>query len=169
MSGTLLVEQENRWRRTLPAVLLSAVGAGALTWLAFISLPQGIFSSELALVACMALLAYVLFRVLYPAAVRLMPGGDAVQSIPWTVDDDALTLNGTALPRSAIKMVHVWPNRDALGIRSAGWVVNIETTGKNRVFRSLSEGENADRSAQSLEMLVTALGYGRQWEQARDR
>ncbi len=169
MSGTLLVENDRRWRRTLPAVLLSAVGAGVLTWFAFSRMPEGLFSSQLAQVACMALLAYVLFRVLYPAAARMMPGGSASQTVAWTVSGDTLTLDGTALPRSAIKMVHVWPNRDALGIRGGGWVVNIETTGKNRVFRSLAEGADADRSARSLEELVCALGYQHQWERARNQ
>ena len=55
------------------------------------------------------------------------------------------------------------------GIRGGGWVVNIETTGKNRVFRSLAEGEDADRSARSLEELVCALGYQHQWERAQNQ
>ena len=169
MSGTLLVENERRWQRTLPAVLLSAVGAGVLTWFTFSRLPEGWFSSELAQVACMALLAYMLFRVLYPAVSRMMPGGDAARTVAWTVSGDTLTLDGAELPRGAIKMVHVWPNRDALGIRGGGWVVNIETTGKNRVFRSLGGGADADRSARSLEELVSALGYERQWERAQDQ
>ena len=45
-------------------------------------------------------------------------------------------------------------------------VVNIETTGKNRVLRTLS-GARAEESAASLEQLVRALGYGDAWDAAR--
>lgn len=170
MSGTLIVENEKQWKRTLPAVLLAVLGAGALTWFFLTRMPSWVeFSSELAQMATSALLAYVLFRVLYPAAAKALPGGDAVRNILWTVNGDTLTLDGDEIARSAIKMVHVWPNRDALGIRGGGWVVNIETTGKNRVLRSLTEGEEAERSAESLETLVAALGYRRQWELAQNQ
>ena len=62
--------------------------------------------------------------------------------------------------------MYCWPNRDALGHTGAGWTINIETTGKNQVLRSLTEGEDLERSVGQLRALVEALGYGSRWEEA---
>ena len=43
--------------------------------------------------------------------------------------------------------------------------MNIETTGKNQLLRSLTEGEEVDHSVRQLRALVVALGYGAQWQE----
>jgi hypothetical protein len=113
-----------------------------------------------------AVVAYVLWRMLYPAIARLLPQREAVQTVAWTLTEDTLTIGGDVIPRSAIRQVHCWPNRDALGSALAGWTVNIETSGKNRVLRSVTEGDRANASARQLRELVEALGYGRRWDEA---
>ena len=50
-------------------------------------------------------------------------------------------------------MVHCWKRGDR-------HVVNIETTGRNRVLRGVP-GQESD---EALRALVEALGYGRKWE-----
>ena len=69
----------------------------------------------------------------------------------------------SAPPLRSIKNVYCWPNRDALGVTNPGWTVNIKTTGKNLLLRSLREGEEAERSALRLRALVVALGYEDNW------
>lgn len=159
MSGELILENKS-WARTALALAGTCVPAVGLTVLLLSYVPL----EGLPLLVCAALLVYVLFRVFYPAVSRLLPRGQE-QPRTWTVTPDTLLLGETAVPRDTIKMVHCWPNRDALGHAGAGWVVNIETTGKNHLLRSLSEGEAADRSVRQLRALVIALGYGAQWRE----
>lgn len=97
--------------------------------------------------------AYIAARVTYGA---LRPRGN-VRRIPWTLTDADLTLDGEIIPRSAIRAVHCWPNRDAFGHTSPGWIVNIETGKRNTLLRSAG-GENAEASAAELERFVRALG-----------
>ena len=110
-----------------------------------------------------ALTAYVLFRVLYPIFDQMFSKGERGEGGTWRVTPDTLYLNDAAIPRNTIKMVHCWPNRDALGHTEAGWTVNIEAQGKNQVLRSLKEGEDVERSARQLRALVIALGYQSRW------
>lgn len=114
-----------------------------------------------------ALGAYVLFRLFYPMLRGLFPGGGE-RTLLWHVTPDTLVLGREEIPRGAIKAVHCWPNRDALGHAGAGWTVNIETTGKNHLLRSLTEGEGLDQSVRQLRALVVALGYGGQWAGSPD-
>lgn len=158
MSGELLLEKKSGGRYAV-TLLLACAAAGVLTWMALSRLHM----EGLALTVTAALLCYVLFRVLYPAVSQLIGKGEAACSVTWTVTEDALVLDGRSIPRSSIKQVHCWPNRDALGHAEAGWTINIETTGKNQVLRSLKEGEDAERSARQLRALVTALGYQSRW------
>lgn len=159
MSGELLVKNRGGWRTVL-AVLLACVGAAALSFLFARFLP---LESGLARGATIALLAYVLFRVFYPVCDDFFSKKAADRDGIWRVTEDTLYLNDLAIPRSTIKMVHCWPSRDALGHSGGGWVINIETTGKNHVLRSLTQGEDVERSATQLRAMVTALGYGSQW------
>ena len=158
MSGELMLKKSEGGRYVL-TLLLACAAAGVLTWIALSRLHMG----GLALTVTAALLCYVLFRVLYPAVSQLLGKGEAVRTVTWTVTGDALVLDGRNIPLDSIKQVHCWPNRDALGHSEPGWTVNIETTGKNQVLRSLKEGENVERSARQLRALVIALGYQSRW------
>ena len=161
MSGQLTLEK-TEWKRTLLAVVLAAAVAAALMLLLLPRLGLTGFARG----AVAALGAYVLFRVLYPLTAGLFPGGGT--ELTWQVTADKLVLGQTEIPLDAIKMVHCWPNRDALGHRSAGWVVNIETTGKNQLLRSRTGETEAKQSARQLRALVTALGYGSAWAEEEE-
>ncbi|MBU5625825.1 hypothetical protein KQI82_02600 [Oscillibacter sp. MSJ-2] len=158
-SGTLSLSPAGGWKHTALAALLSALlSGGAVYWtvrcLPLDALPLSIVS---------ALLAYVLLRVFYPAFDHLLPGGKREESVDWVVSASALTLAGKSIDRSGIRAVHCWPNRDALGNDKPGWTVNIETDGKNILLRSLTGEDRAEQSAQALQSLVEALGYGGAW------
>lgn len=161
MSGELLLKNHS-WRQVLPGLLLAAAAAAGVTFWALQYLPL----EGLAQAAVAALIAYVLFRVLYPVCTGLFSKGQTASAGTWRVTEDTLYLNDTAIPRSSIRQVHCWPNRDALGHTGAGWTVNIETTGKNHLLRTLTEGADADRSIRQLRAMVVALGYGSQWTDA---
>lgn len=158
MSGELLLEKKTGGRYAI-TLLLSCAATGVLTWVALSRLHM----EGLALTVTAALLCYILFRVLYPAVSQLTGKGEGGSTVTWTVTADALVLGSHAIPRSSIKQVHCWPNRDALGHAEPGWTVNIETEGKNQVLRSLKEGEDVERSARQLRALVIALGYQSRW------
>ena len=161
MSGELLLKNHS-WRQVLPGLLLAAAAAAGVTFWALQYLPL----EGLAQAAVAALIAYVLFRVLYPVCTGLFSKGQTASAGTWRVTEDTLYLNDTAIPRSSIRQVHCWPNRDALGHAGAGWTVNSETTGKNHLLRTLTEGADADRSIRQLRAMVVALGYGSQWTDA---
>ena len=162
MSGEVKVRKSD-WQRTLAAVLLGCLLDGVLMYfflrrVELTGLARGIVA---------ALGAYVLFRLFYPMLRGLFPGGGE-RTLLWHVTPDTLVLGREEIPRGAIKAVHCWPNRDALGHAGAGWTVNIETTGKNHLLRSLTEGEGLDQSVRQLRALVVALGYGGQWAGSPD-
>ena len=158
MSGELLLKTHS-WRQVLPGVLLCAAVAAVGTFLCL----QFLSLTGFARGAVAAFIAYVLFRVLYPVCTGLFSRGKAASAGTWRVTPDTLYLNDTAIPRASIRQVHCWPNRDALGHAGAGWTVNIETTGKNHLLRTLTEGEDVDRSVRQLRAMVVALGYGGRW------
>lgn len=161
MSGELTLEKTN-WMGTLFAVLVSVLIAGGLTVLIMSRLHvTGIGQAVTA-----GLGAYVIFRLLYPMTAGMFPGGRAETT--WTVTADKLVLGQREIPRSTIKMVHCWPNRDALGHQGAGWTVNIETTGKNELLRSRTGEKEAKQSARQLRALVVALGYGSAWAEEEE-
>lgn len=162
MSGELLLEKKTR---SLPALVLSLlVTAGtALALLRYAPLEKGA-----ALAAGSALLAYVLFRILYPAMCALFPARPDPAGV-WTVTPETLDLNGTVIPRSAIRQVYCWPNRNALGQKGTGWTVNLETNRGHYILRSLTQGEDAARSAAQLRAMVIALGYGANWREGPER
>lgn len=161
MSGELLLKTKSG---ALPALALSCLlTAGlALVFLRYLPLQSG-----LARGAAAALLAYVLFRVLYPALSCLFPEKTDPAGT-WTVTPDTLYLNETAIPRSSIRQIYCWPNRNALGQAGAGWTVNIETDRGHHLLRTLTKGEDAKRSARQLRAMVAALGYGSRWAGSED-
>ena len=67
-----------------------------------------------------------------------------------------LTLGETEIPQKTIKMVYCWE-------KDGDWTVNIETTGKNQLLRSV---EGDARSVRQLYALVDALGFRSQWREA---
>ena len=90
-------------------------------------------------------LCWALKRCLAP----LFAGGG--RTVRWTLTGDALDLGGDVIPLASVRKVHCWK-------RGEGHIVNIETTGKNRLLRPTPDGEEA------LRTLVEALGRGRDWE-----
>lgn len=159
MSGELLIKTKN-WRQILPALLLSCALtlAAALACLRYLPIQAGAAWS-----AGAALLGYVLFRALYPAICGMFPQRGAAGT--WTVTEEDLDLNGTRIPRSTIRQIYCWPNRNALGQTGTGWIVNIETDRGHHVLRSLTAGEDAERSVRQLRAMVTALGYESSWRE----
>ena len=156
MSGELTLEKSGWPRLAATVAAVCALDAARMVFL----LPHLHLTGMAQAVVC-ALTAYLLFRLLYPAISALLPGGQ--QSVSWSVTATELRLGGQTVDRDAIKMVHCWPGRDALGNRRSGYTVNIETAGKNFLLRSAAEGQDAEKSAAQLRALVSALGYGRQW------
>ena len=156
MSGELTLEKSGWPRLAATVAAVCALDAARMVFL----LPHLHLTGMAQAVVC-ALTAYLLFRLLYPAISALLPGGQ--QSVSWSVTATELRGGGQTVDRDAIKMVHCWPGRDALGNRRSGYTVNIETAGKNFLLRSAAEGQDAEKSAAQLRALVSALGYGRQW------
>ena len=151
LSGTLVLEARSGRAAALSVLCATLLTAGLLSLtLRRVSL------TGWSLGIAAAVLAYVLYRVLYPELSRLFGGG--VRRAAWTLTADALTLDGRTVPREAIIKVHVWPSRDALGHTLSGWTVNIETTGRNLLLRSLAAGADAAESKAELERLASALG-----------
>ena len=156
-SGELLIKTRTG---TLPAVLVSALLtlAVAVAVLRFLPLKgAGVGGAA-------ALLGYILFRVLYPAVESQLPAKSGGAGT-WRVTEETLYLNEKAIPRSEIRQIYCWPNRNALGQSGAGWTVNIETSrGRHHVLRSLTKGDDAARSEEQLRAMVTALGFERSWK-----
>ena len=159
MTGKLILKAEGAWKRTALVWLLSF----AVTVAIVVPLSVAVPWEGLARGAAVAIATYVLMRCAYRLFSSLLPRRETVRQAEWTVTEDALILDGKTIPRSAIRNVHCWPNRDSLGFSTPGWTVNIETDGKNQVLRTLTEGSPAETSAALLRELVVALGYGRNW------
>ena len=164
-TGKLILEQRD-WKRT--ALVWGA--SFLLTVAVLVPLAKALPWEGLTRGAALAVAAYVLMRCSYrifsTVLFRGAPDSAAYRTVTWTVTEDALTLDGRTIPRSAIRNVHCWPNRDSLGYSTPGWTVNIETDGKNELLRSLTEGTPAETSAALLRKLVVALGYGRNWPES---
>ena len=101
---------------------------------------------------CAAVTSLGLFWGLLSCFGTLFSSGDP-QTVRWTLTEETLRLGKDVIPRESIRMVHCWKRGDR-------HVVNIETTGRNRVLRGVP-GEEPD---EALRALVEALGYGRKWE-----
>ena len=162
MTGKLILEAEGTWKRTALVWLLSF----AVTVAIVVPLSVAVPWEGLARGAAVAIATYVLMRCAYRLFSTLLPQRETVRTVTWTVTEDTLALDGKIIPRSAIRNVHCWPNRDSMGFSTPGWTVNIETDGKNELLRSLTEGSPAETSAALLRELVAALGYGRNWPES---
>lgn len=104
-----------------------------------------------------AIVVPIVIWLLYPQ-MRTLLGGEARQTLHWSLWDGVLTLGDAVIPQNTIKMVYCWKKNDS-------WTINIETTGKNYLLRALDEGTEKDRSIQRLYDLVDALGYRSQWKE----
>ena len=161
MTGKLILEAEGNWKRTALVWLASF----AVTVVIVVPLSFCVPLEGLARGAVIAVATYVLMRCAYRLFSTLLPQRETMRRAEWTVTEDTLILDGKTIPRGSIRNVHCWPNRDALGNVLGGWTVNIETTGKNHLLRSLKEGPDMERSVNSLHALVEAMGYGRNWKE----
>ena len=158
MTGELILENSG-WKRRLPAMAATAVAEAAVVWPAVaLMLRRGVHG--LMLQISTAVLALVLWWVLYPAVSRLFFREGEHGRVRWTLTGDSLTIGEDVIPLGTVKAVHCWANRSALGTADGGLTVNIETSGKNRVLRSLRSGQEAETSDRLLRELVEAMGYG---------
>lgn len=147
--GTVKVEPGG-WRTWL-GWLLAFVVAVPVLWMAVGWMAdRGL--TGLVLQVCAAVTSLGLFWGLLSCFGSLFSGG--VQNVRWILTEDTLRLGKDVIPRDSIRMVHCWK-------RGERHVVNIETTGRNRVLR----GAPGQGPEEALRALVEALGYGRQWEQ----
>ena len=165
MSGKLLLEPDAQWGRSVPAAIISVLASFLLVVVSYSALETQVDLDGIAFQVAAVVTAYILFRFIYPVVAGWMGRGEE-QTIPWMLTEESLTIGPRSIPRQSIRKVHCWPGRNALGQSTGNMVVNIETTGKNRVLRTLS-GARAEESAASLEQLVRALGYGDAWDAAR--
>lgn len=176
MSGNILVSAGSG-RRTLLRLVLSLAATAVVAYLLWpVALPflervhmeplWGIENmTKIARSAVVAVGVYVGFSLLSYCFERLLPDNGETGTLPWRVEDETLTLGEVSIPLESIRKVHCWPGRNILGQSTGNVVVNIETTGKNQVLRSL-DGERARESEAALEELVRALGYGAAWDAA---
>lgn len=169
MSGKLTLASGSVGKHVTMITVLSAAGALALLSVMALCLRQylTVELSTGAEAVVLAILAYVAFRVLYGILGRALPGDTQIRTVAWAINGGVLTLDGKAIPLGSIRQVHCWPNRDALGHSLPGWTVNIETTGRNQLLRSVAEGPAEELSARQLHALVDALGYGNRWPEGR--
>ena len=158
MTGELILENGG-WKRRLPAAAATAVLALLVVWPAVkLMVRRGVHG--LMLQISTAVLALVLWWVLYPAVRRLFSKREGREPVRWTLTGDRLTIGEDVISLDTIKTVHCWTNRSALGTADGGLTINIETTGKNRVLRSVRSGAEAETSERLLRELVETLGYG---------
>lgn len=166
MSGKLTLASGSGGKQVVLTTALSAAGALALLSILALALRQylTVELSRGAEAVVLAILAYVTFRVFYGVLGKALPGDTRIRTVAWAIDGGVLTLDGKSIPLDSIRQVHCWPNRDALGHNLPGWTVNIETTGQNRLLRSVAEGPAEALSTRQLHALVDALGYGNRWQ-----
>lgn len=156
MSGELLVKNQKGGRIVLSFLVTAAVVLAVTLPLARMLL--GSEKTGLLTQVGFAILVPVLIVLLRPQTEKLFSGGESpAGTLPWHIADGALTLGGTVIPLKTIKMVYCWQ-------KGSAWTVNIETTGKNQLLRSV-DGADEEESVQRLYELVDALGYRSQWKE----
>ena len=157
MSGELTLDSGGWWKNRLLAAVLTAA-ATLLIDLPVIRLLASRGVEGIAMQASSGVLTLALCWALYSMFSQYLPKAADTRTVTWVLTADTLTLGTDAIARDTIRMVHCWKKEN-------GWTVNIETTGRNRLLRSLSAGEDAKRSALQLRALVIALGYQAQWKE----
>ena len=156
MSGELIVKNKNGSKRALSFLVTAVVVLAVMLPLARMlrtQLEKGTMTQ-----IGFAILIPVLIVVVRPEMEKLFFGGKQVTEIlPWSISSGSLMLGDTEIPLKTIKMVYCWQKGNA-------WTVNIETTGKNQLLRSVG-GPDEEESVQRLYELVDALGYRSQWKE----
>lgn len=157
MSGEVTIKSSSGWQSRLLALIITAAVTLAVMIPIMRTLETRAQTGMMTQIG-IAILVPVLIWLLYPQMMKLLPGSAKKnQTLPWSIQNGTLTLGGAVIPQNTIKMVHCWQKEDA-------WTINIETTGKNYLLRSV-EGEQAARSVRQLYALVDALGYRSQWRE----
>lgn len=153
MSGELIVKNQKGARHLLAFFVTAAAALALMLPMARSLLGSG--RGGLMTQIGIAILVPVLVVLMQPQVEKLFSGGrGTAETLAWRIADGTLTLGETEIPLNTIKMVYCWQ-------KQAVWTVNIETTGKNQLLRSVDEEE----SVQRLYELVDALGYRAQWKE----
>ena len=156
MSGELIVKNKNGSKRALSFLVTAAVVLAVMLPMARMLRDQ-IEKGTLTQIG-FAILIPVLIVVVRPEMEKLFSGGKQVtETLPWSISGGTLMLGETEIPLKTIKMVYCWQ-------KGSAWTINIETTGKNQVLRSV-DGPDEEESVQRLYELVDALGYRSQWKE----
>lgn len=156
MSGELLVKNQKGGKSALSFLVTAAVVLAVTLPMARVLL--GSDKTGLLTQVGFAILVPVLIVLLRPQTEKLFSGGESpVGTLSWRIADGALTLGETVIPLRTIKMVYCWQ-------KGSAWTVNIETSGKNQLLRSV-DGDDEEESVQRLYELVDALGYRSQWKE----
>ena len=154
MSGELTIKRSGGWRKAAALGITAAVII--LVMLPMARMLSTRLRSGLMTQIGIAILVPVLIWLLYPQMMKLLPGAkSASETMRWTIQSGVLTLGDAVVPQKSIKMVYCWE-------KDGNWTVNIETTGKNQLLRSV---EGDARSVRQLYALVDALGYRSQWRE----
>ena len=156
MSGELIVKNKGGAKGALSFLVTAALVLVVMLPLARMMLTR--MATGMLTQIGIAILVPVLIVVLRPEMEKLLPGGkQTTELLPWVIRGGVLTLGETEIPLKTIKMVYCWQKGNA-------WTINIETTGKNQLLRSVG-GADEEESVQRLYDLVDALGYRSQWKE----
>ena len=156
MSGELIVKNKKGGKGFLSFLITAAVVLAVMIPLARmlrVQLEKGTMTQ-----IGFAILVPVLIVVLRPEMEKLLSGGkEPNMALPWSIANGVFMLGETQIPLKTIKMVYCWQ-------RGSAWTINIETTGRNQLLRSV-DGPDKEESVQRLYELVDALGYRSQWKE----
>ena len=156
MSGKLIVKNKNGTKSVLSFLITAVVVLAVMIPMARMLLTRA--QTGLLTQIGIAILVPVLIVVLRPEMDKLLSGGKQISNtLPWVIQNGTLMLGDTEIPLKTIKMVYCWQ-------KGSAWTINIETTGKNQLLRSVS-GPDEEESIQRLYELVDALGYRSQWKE----
>ena len=156
MSGELIVKNKKGGKGFLSFLITAAVVLAVMIPLARmlrVQLEKGTMTQ-----IGFAILVPVLIVVLRPEMEKLLSSGkEPNMALPWCIANGVFMLGETQIPLKTIKMVYCWQ-------RGSAWTINIETTGRNQLLRSV-DGPDKEESVQRLYELVDALGYRSQWKE----
>lgn len=156
MSGELIVKSKNGTKSVLSFLITAVVVLAVMIPMARM-LRNQMENGTMTQIG-FAILIPVLIVILRPEMDKLLSGSkQSAGTLPWNIAGGALTLGDTVIPLKTIKMVYCWQ-------KGSAWTINIETTGKNQLLRSV-DGPDEEESIQRLYELVDALGYRSQWKE----
>ena len=156
MSGELIVKNNDSKKNLLAFLITAVVVLAVMLPMARMLLTRA--QTGMMTQIAIAILVPVLIVVLRPQMEKLLSGGkQPTETLPWSIRGGTLTLGEKEIPLKTIKMVYCWQ-------KGSAWTINIETTGKNQLLRSV-DGPDEEESVQRLYELVDALGYRSQWKE----